>query len=59
MLKQWAISIGLAAGLAMSAAAIAGGDDCPGKQTSADKAVPSAEKSAAQSQSAPSDKDKN
>lgn len=47
MLKQWAISIGFAAGLALGTSAIAAGDECAAKQHSADKAVPAAEKTAA------------
>jgi hypothetical protein len=49
MLKRWAILVGLTAGLAVGTSAIAGGADCASKQTQA--TVPSAEKSAAQSQS--------
>ena len=49
MLKRWAIWVGLAAGIAVGSSAIAGGADCASKQTQA--AVPSADKSAAQSQS--------
>ena len=50
MLKQWAIVIGLSTGIAASTSAIAGGDECASKQVRADKAVPSAEQSTAQSQ---------
>lgn len=55
MLKQWAILIGLWAGLAAGTSAIAGGDECASKQVRADKAVPSAGQSAAQSQSTASE----
>jgi hypothetical protein len=58
MVKQWVILIGLSAGLAMGSSAIAGGDECAAKHTRADKAAPTAEKTAAQSQSAASDESK-
>jgi hypothetical protein len=57
MLKQWAILIGLSAGIAVGTSAIAGGDECASKQTRADSAV-SADKSAAQSQSTTTEKSK-
>jgi hypothetical protein len=57
MLKQWAIVIGLSAGIAVGTSAIAGGDECASKQTRADTTV-SAEKSAAQSQSTTTEKTK-
>jgi len=58
MLKQWAILIGLSVGLAMSASVIAGGEECASKQNRAEIAAPAAEKSAAQSQSATGEKNK-
>ena len=58
MLKQWAVLIGLSAGIAVGGAALAGGDECASKQTRADNAAPSTDKSAAQSQSTTAEKSK-
>ncbi len=58
MLKQWAIVIGLSAGIAVGTSAMAGGDECASKQTRADNAVSADKSAAAQSQSATTEKSK-
>ena len=56
MLKRWAILVVLSTGIAVGTSAVAGGADCASKQNEA--AAPSAEKSAAQSQTTTTEKGK-